>query len=162
MNLSKRPFRKLFAHALWRCGFMAAAGLAAALLTQASVTLADSNSWSMNGYTLNGSTNPLDYNTSDPRYTYYRAASFSSTPNGGAWVGAYQVAGDVCGDGRGSFSKQTAGWNWSTYGSVYAMTSWVNAENCGYTSHAYRITGSHNLHPTNNSFNIGGATVTTG
>ena len=76
--------------------------------------LANSGSWSQAGYTLYGQTNPVDYNTQCPCGTcspacpgtnYYRAASFSQTPNGSAWVGALNQAGDMCSNGQGNWNK---------------------------------------------------------
>jgi hypothetical protein len=128
----------------------------ALLLATAGVAAAAYGSWTQSGYTQEGQTNePKDYKTEQmcgdpiicPPRTYYRSASFSKTPNGGATVGILNEAGDWCSEGGGGFPKQTRGWNWlsnrpNTW--VSAMTDWVRAQDCT-QSHIYLIRGHHNL-----------------
>jgi len=149
---------------------MIASGVALALLLSTVFVAFAYNSydsWTQSGYTLTGQTNPIDYYTDSRNQTFYRAAVFSTTSDwgsSGVWLGVLNEAGDMCGNGSGSFLKASSNWQWAFAQSVWAMASqpgqngWILSEECGSSGHSYQERGGHNLHTPDGSINIGGDT----
>lgn len=135
------------------------------------IVLADppSGTWTQSGYTLNGQTNGFQDRVvggkpgCDPAICggtpQYYSDSFSSTPNGGVYVGVFQQEGDKCGDGTGSYTKASNGWNWlwnTPNQNVKATTGWVTAQDCGSHGggHSYLSQGLHNLQTSDGGVNF--------